>query len=133
MNNHYILPSLNGIIGHEQLSFLKSIMIEQWDLVLCVLDYYAKGQDSMYEAYWKSYVSVVYADLEDAENYALAKRLCDNLATNRVMVDSIYQYVRNTFCALLSNQGIPSQQFNNITGVSPGYNYFRIEISNGAI
>lgn len=133
MITHYLLPSLNSIIGYEQLAFLKSIMVDQWELVLCALDYYAKGQDIMYEAYWKSYNMVLMAELEDPEGYMLAKRIYDNLPANRASVDMIYQYIRNTLCMMLQQLGINSQQFNNIAGISHGDNYFRVEIMDGII
>lgn len=133
MTTHYLLPQLNTIIGYEQLAFLKSIMVDQWELVLCALDYYAKGQDVMYEAFWQSYYLVLQAELDDPESYMLAKRLSDNLVTNRATTDAIYQYIRNTLCVMLQQMGIGSQQFNNISGISHGDNYFRVEIMDGII
>lgn len=133
MNQHYILPSLTTMVGHADLEFLKNIKFEAWDLVLCIMDYYAKGQDLMYEAYWQSYIMVLNAEMDDAENYMEAKRLSESYATNRAYVDQLYQYLKLSYCTLLQQQGINSNQFNNIAGVSQGYNYFRIEINNGSI
>ncbi len=133
MNQHYILPSLNTMVGYEDLAFLKNIKFEDWDLVLCILDFYAKGNDLMYEAYWQSYLMVVEAELENAESYMLAKTLKTNYVANRARVDALYMYLKYSYCNLLQQQQITSQQFNNIAGVSPGYNYFCIEINNGTI
>ena len=100
MNKHYLLPNLNTIIGYEQLSFIKSLMIEQWDLVMCALNYYAKGQDIAYDAYWLSYMSVLAADLENPDNYKLAKSISTNIVSHRANVDIIYAYIRNTYCTM---------------------------------
>lgn len=133
MNNHYLLPNLNTFIGYAELSFIKSLMIEQWDLVTCALNYYAKGQDIAYEAYWQSYMSVLTTDLKNPDNYKLAKSISTNIVSHRMNVDAIYAYIRNTYCSLLQQQGVPSQQFNNITGISHGENYFCIEIMDGTV
>ncbi len=133
MNKHYILPSLNTMVGYEDLAFLKNIKFEDWDLVLCILDFYAKGNDLMYEAYWQSYLIVIEAELENAESYMMAKTLQTNYVANRARVDALYTYLKYSYCNLLQQQQITSQQFNNIAGVSPGYNYFCIEINNGTI
>lgn len=133
MNKHYILPSLNTMVGYEDLAFLKNIKFEDWDLVLCILDFYAKGNDLMYEAYWQSYLMVIEAELENAESYMSAKTLKTNYVANRARVDALYMYLKYSYCNLLQQQQITSQQFNHIAGVSPGYNYFCIEINNGTI
>lgn len=133
MQSHVILPSLNAYFGIEQLQFLKSIKFEEWDLVLCVLDFYAKGQDSLYEAYWCSYVMVLHVEMEQAENYMEAKRLYQSLNTNREITDGIYTYLKLSICQMLQQFGFSAQLFNNISGVSPGYNYFRVELSNGTL
>ena len=133
MHKHYILPGLNCLVGYEQLAFLTSIKIDHWELILCSLDYYAKGQDLLYQAYWSSYVMVLDMELTQPENYIEAKRLKDNLIPNRAAVDVIYQFVRDSLCVLMQQQGIPSNQFNNIAGISPGSNFFRVEIMDGTI
>ena len=134
MATHYLLPSLNTIIGYEQLSFLKEIKIDQWDLVLCALDYYAKGQDMMYEAYWVSYMHVLNTEIGyPNDGQQIAKKLLNSAVANRATTDAIYFYIRNTFCTLLQQQGISSYQFNNIAGISHGYNYFRVEIMDGTV
>lgn len=130
---HYILPSLNAFIGFEELDFLKTIKFDQWDLVLCTLDYYATGMNRMYTAYWVSYISTLNMEMEDAENYATARKLYNNLNDIRARCDVLYSYIRDSLCALLISQGISAKAFSNITGISSGCNYFRIEVGNGSI
>ena len=130
---HYILPSLNAFIGFEELNFLKAIKLEQWDLVLCALDYYSTGIDRMYEAYWVSYVATLNMEMDDAESYAVARSLYNDLNTNRARCDILYSYIRDSICALLINQGIGAKAFSNISGISVGYNYFRVEVGNGPV
>ena len=133
MNNHYLLPNLNTFIGYAELSFIKSLMIEPLDFVTGALNYYAKGPDIAYEAYGQSHIEILSADLKNPDNYKLAKSISTNIVSHRMNVDAIYAYIRNTYCSLLQQQGVPSQQFNNITGISHGENYFCIEIMDGTV
>lgn len=133
MLSHYILPSLDAMVGHEELQFLKMLKIEYWDLVLCALDYYAKGQDLMYAAYWTSFNYAIEEEYQNPEWYDYAKYIKDNIVAIRARADNIYNYIRNTLCVMLHNLGISSQQFSAITQVTPGCNYFVVEIKNGTV
>ena len=133
MNQHVILPSLNAYFGFEQINFLKTIKFDQWNLILCVLDYYAKGNDSLYEAYWQSYLLALNEEMDDVENFIEARQLYNNITTIRETTDGIYSYLKNSICMMLHQHGFASHIFNNVAGVSPGDNYFRVELLNGIV
>lgn len=133
MKYNVFLPSIHTFVHIDQVNYIKQHGIEYWDLVMCSIDYYVRGTDLNFEAYWQSILMAANTNLDNPAMMFEAKNFLQLADSIRENVYPIYCYIRNTICTLLTNANISTTLANNVTGVSFGPNYICAELSDGAL